>query len=340
MKVILEALLSGKDLSPEQTRESFQALMRGTLSEAQQAAFLVALRAKGESPQEIAVAAQVLREFAQPVAAPAGAVDTCGTGGDGSGTLNFSTAAAIVTASLGVSVAKHGNRSVSSRCGSADVIEAMGWPLTLSPRACQLLLEEKGFAFLFAPALHPAMKVVAPVRRALGVRTIFNLLGPLANPAGVKRQVVGAFSPRAMELLAFALAELGAEYAWVVHSRDGLDELSSSAPTDVVEVREGKVVRRLVVDPAQLGLEHGEERALQGADAQDNARRLWAILEGREEGPTAGAVVLATGAALLVAGRVSQLRDGVCQARQALASGMAASFFREVLKRAQELADA
>lgn len=340
MKSVLESLLSGKDLSPDQTRESFQALMGGSLSEVQQAAFLVALRAKGESPQEIAVAAQVLREFAHSVAAPPGAVDTCGTGGDGSGTLNISTAAAILTASLGVPVAKHGNRSVSSRCGSADVLEAMGWPLALRPRACELLLAEKNFAFLFAPALHPAMKEVAPVRRALGVRTIFNLLGPLANPAGIKRQVVGAFSPKAMELLAHALAELGAEYAWVVHSRNGLDELSSLAPTDVVEVRGGKVVGRLVVDPVPLGLKSGEDRALQGADAKSNAARLWEILEGREEGPAAEAVALTTGAALLVAGRVSQLFDGVREARQALSSGAAAKFFREVLKRARELVDA
>jgi anthranilate phosphoribosyltransferase len=337
MREVLEKLFSGKPLAPEETRSCFRALMEGSWSEAQQAAFLVALRAKGETPQEVAEAARVLREFAVPVACPPWAVDTCGTGGDGACTLNLSTGAAILAASLGVPVAKHGNRSVSSRCGSADVLEAMGWPLDLPPAACEKLLAEEGFAFLFAPAFHPAMKQVAAVRRSLGVRTVFNLLGPLANPAGVRRQVVGVFSPAAQELVASALAHLGAEHAWVVHSADGLDELSVQAPTAVVEVREGNVARRFTVQPQRLGL-GGAGGTLAGGDAASNAARLWAILGGQERGEGADAVALATGAALVVGGKVADLPEGVAQAREALASGVGARYFQKVLARAKELA--
>jgi len=337
MREVLEKLFSGKPLAPEETRGCFRALMEGSWSEAQQAAFLVALRAKGETPQEVAEAARVLREFAVPIACPPGTVDTCGTGGDGACTLNLSTGAAILAASLGVPVAKHGNRSVSSRCGSADVLEAMGWPLDLPAAACEKLLAEEGFAFLFAPAFHPAMKQVAAVRRSLGVRTVFNLLGPLANPAGVRRQVVGVCSPAAQELVASALAHLGAEHAWVVHSADGLDELSVQAPTAVVEVREGNVARRFTVQPQRLGL-GGAGGTLAGGDAASNAARLWAILGGEERGEAADAVALATGAALVVGGKVADLPEGVAQAREALASGVGARYFQKVLARAKELA--
>jgi len=337
MREILEKLLAGQALNKEETQTSFRALMEGRWSEAQQAAFLVALRAKGETPQEVAEAARVLRAYAVRITAPPGAVDTCGTGGDGTCTLNLSTGAAILAASLGVPVAKHGNRSVSSRCGSADVLEAMGWPLNLAPGACEQLLSERGFTFLFAPTFHPAMKGVAPVRRSLGVRTVFNLLGPLANPAGVRRQLVGVFSPAAQELVASALAQLGAEHAWVVHSADGLDELSVQAPTAVVEVRDGAAARRFTVDPANLNLAQDGE-ALAGGDAPYNAQRLWDILEGRERGSAADAVALATGAALVVGGKVGDLVEGVTQAREALASGLGARYFKSVLARAQELA--
>jgi anthranilate phosphoribosyltransferase len=338
MREILETLLAGEELSPEQTRESFRALMEGRWSEAQQAAFLVALRSKGETAREVAEAVRTLQEFAVSLPAPPSCLDTCGTGGDGQATLNLSTGAAIVAASLGVPVAKHGNRSVSSRCGSADVLEAMGWPLSLSPEACQKLLWQEGFAFLFAPAFHPAMKAVAPVRRALGVRTVFNLLGPLANPARVRRQLVGVFSPQAQELVAQALAHLGAEQAWVVHSQDGLDELSVAAPTTVVEVREGKVTGRFQVRPESLGLGLGPREALLGGDAQANAQRLWAILQGEEKGPAADAVALGAGAALLLGGKATSLQEGLARAQKALEEGQAAAYFRRLVAKVQELA--
>ncbi len=340
MREVLEKVLAGKTLTAAEMRASFQSLMEGRWSEAQQAAFLVALRAKGEEPEEVAEAARVLASYARRLEAPAGAVDTCGTGGDGAGTVNLSTGAAILAASLGVPVAKHGNRSVSSRCGSADVLEAMGWPVDLQPEGCQRLLAEEGFAFLFAPTFHPAMKAVASVRRALGVRTVFNLLGPLANPAGVKRQVLGVFSSWAQELVAAALAELGAEHAWVVCSQDGLDELSVTAPAVVVEVRQGRVANRFTLEPEELGLARAPLSALAGGSAEENAQRLWAVLEGKEGGPVAEAVALSAAAALLVGGKVSRLSEGLALARQALASGASAAYFRKVLARARELGGA
>ncbi len=281
IREVLERLLAGESLSAATTEECFTALMAGEWSEPEQAAFLVALRAKGETAGEVAAAARVLRSFAVPVATSrTPLVDTCGTGGDGAHTLNISTGAALVAAACGVTVAKHGNRSVSSRCGSADVLEALGVPLELEPEKLGALLDAVGFAFLFAPRLHPAMRAVMPVRRVLGVRTVFNLLGPLANPAGVKRQVVGVYSAAVMPLVAGALAELGAEHAWVVHGEDGLDELSVCAPTRVIEVRAGKITGELVVDPSKLGIPRAARADLAGGDAAENAKRLSAILAG------------------------------------------------------------
>lgn len=336
---VMEQLFARKELPPELMRQCFAALMRGELSPAQQAAFLVALRAKGETAAEVAEAASVMREFAVPVRAPAGTVDTCGTGGDGAGTLNISTAAAILAASLGVPVAKHGNRSVSSRCGSADVLEAMGWPVNLGPEAAEVLLHEVGFAFLFAPAFHPAMQAVAPVRRELALRTVFNLLGPLANPARVQRQVVGVFAPEAQEVVAEAFARLGAEHVWVVHSTDGLDELSPSAPTRVVEVRRGSVVRSFQVHPETLGMPPVGRQALAGGDAPTNARRIVGLLRG-EEDPAAPAVALAAGAAMVVGGQAETLEEGYSRASLALREGRAFGFFQRALQRARELAGA
>lgn len=253
------------------------------------------------------------------------------------GTLNLSTAAAILAAGLGVPVAKHGNRSVSSRCGSADVLEALGWPLSLSPAAVERLLQEEGFAFLFAPHFHPAMKAVAPVRRELGLRTLFNLLGPLANPAGVRRQVVGVFSPRAQAVMAEAFALLGAEHVWVVHGQDGLDELSPCAPTEVIEVRQGRVTARFSVVPEELGLPQVPREALLGGDAAFNARRVQAILAG-EEDAAAPAVALAAAAALLVAGKTQDLRQALGESWEGLRTGVGWRRFCRTLARAQELA--
>ncbi len=338
-KAVLGALMAGRDIGGAAVESVFESLMDGELDPAWQAGFLVALRTKGETGEELAAAARVLRRRAVPVpiAEPAAAVDTCGTGGDGGGTFNISTAAALVAAAAGVRVAKHGNRSVSSRCGSADVLEAAGVRLDLPPRALARLVDELGIAFLFAPALHPAMGAVMPVRRALGVRTSFNLLGPLANPAGAGRQVLGVWGAEVQELVAGALAGLGAVHALVVHSGDGLDELSVAAPTRVVEVRDGEIVRRFTVDPRELGIEAGDLDALAGGDVEHNARRLREVLAG-ERSAAAEAVALNAGAALHVAGRAADLREGLEAAREVLASGAAAALLQDLARRSQELA--
>ncbi len=338
MRELLERLLKGEELDGETMERCVEALMEGAWSEGRQAAFLVALRAKGETPAEVAAAARVLRRAALPVPTTRQRViDTCGTGGDGAHTINISTAAALTAAACGVTVAKHGNRSVSSRCGSADVLEALGVPLELAPEALGELLDQCGFAFLFAPRLHPAMRAVMPVRRELGIRTVFNLLGPLANPAGVRRQVVGVYAPGVQALLAGALAELGAEHAWVVYSEDGLDELSVSAPTRVIEVRDAQVAGEFTVDPRTLGVAGGRE-ALVGGDPAANAARLRALLSGEERGTAAAnAVALNAAAALVVAGAVEQLSDGVERALGALRTGAPLAVLENVVTRAKEL---
>jgi anthranilate phosphoribosyltransferase len=278
------------------------------------------------------------RSLTVPVADPDRAVDTCGTGGDGADTVNISTAAALVAAAAGVPVAKHGNRSVSSRCGSADVLEAAGVSLDLEPELLGRLHDEVGIAFLFAPRLHPAMASVMPVRRILRVRTVFNLLGPLTNPAGVRRQVVGVWGRDVQALVAGALAELGAAHALVVHSDDGLDELSVAAPTSVVEVREGVIAGTWRVDPAELGLSADDPESLRGGTAEDNARRLEVILGGDERSAAAEAVALNAAAALYVAGHVGDLAEGLAHAREVLCSGAAAERLHRLAARSQGLA--
>jgi len=339
-KSILRDLMAGKDIGPQTVEAVFDALMAGRLDPAWQAGFLVALRTKGETGEELAAAARVMRRraVAVPVPDPAAAVDTCGTGGDGGGTLNISTAAALVAAAAGVPVAKHGNRSVSSRCGSADVLEAAGVRLDLDPQALAALVDELGIAFLFAPTLHPAMGAVMPVRRALGVRTTFNLLGPLANPAAAGRQVLGVWGPEVQELVAGALAGLGAVHALVVHSEDGLDELSVAAPTHVIEVRHGEIVRRFALAPGALGIDATDLDTLAGGDVEHNTRRLRQVLAG-ERSAAAEAVALNAGAALYVAGMAGDLAGGMETARRVLASGRALERLDALARRSQELAD-
>ena len=336
-KEILTTLLDGADLDAAAMESLIGAIMDGGLEPAQTAAILVALRAKGETGPEVAAAARAMRSRAIRVTAPAGSVDTCGTGGDGAATVNISTAAALVAAAAGVPVAKHGNRSVSSRCGSADVLEALGLRLDLPPSAMATLLDEVGVAFLFAQQLHPAMAAVVPVRRALGVRTIFNLLGPLTNPAGVSRQVLGVWGSEVQPLVAHALAELGAEHALVVHSDDGLDELSVAAPTAVIEVRDGAIAGRWSVDPAELGIRATDPASLRGGDVADNARRLRAIVDGGESSAAAEAVALNAAAALVVAGRARDLKAGLATARAVLESGAAGRTLDALVRRSQEL---
>lgn len=330
-KGMLNRLLEGKDLEPDVMAEFIGAMMDGSLSDAVAAGILVAVRAKGETAAEVAAAARAMRQrvVEVPIGRRRDAVDTCGTGGDGGSTLNISTAAALVAAAAGVPVAKHGNRSVSSRCGSADVIEALGVNLDLGAEALGRIFDDVGITFLFAPALHPAMKAVMPVRRDLGVRTVFNLLGPLTNPVGVGRQVIGVWGREVQDLMASAAAELGSVHTLVVHSDDGLDELSVLAPTRVVEVRDGRVAGSFTVDPAALGLAAEKPESLRGGDVEFNARRLREVLAGTERSAAADAVALNAGAALVVGGAADSIEAGLARAGEVLRSGDAL----EVLKR-------
>ncbi len=337
---MLQRLIEGQDLEGPELQEFVGDVMDGRCDPSMMAGVLVALRAKGETPQEVAAAARAMRarSLSVPLAAPERSVDTCGTGGDGADTVNISTAAAILASACGVPVAKHGNRSVSSRCGSADVLEVVGVRLGLEPQKLAELHDEIGIAFLFAPRLHPAMGAVMPVRRVLAIRTVFNLLGPLTNPAGVRRQVVGVWGPDVQELMAEALAELGAAHALVVHSEDGLDELSVTAPTKVVEVVDGAVVDRWAVDPDKLGLSADRPASLMGGTVDDNARRLSEILAGDERSAAAESVALNAAAALYVAGVAADLGDGLARARETLCSGAALERMQELARRSQELA--
>ena len=319
----LERLLAGEDLSRAATEGLFGELMDGALSEVQKTALLVALRMKGESAAEIAGAATAMRRRVVPIPhrRPA-AVDTCGTGGDGRGTFNISTAAAFVAAAAGVPIAKHGNRSVSSKCGSADVLAALGVNIEVTPEQAGQALDEVGIAFLFAPKLHPAMREVMPVRKALGVRTVFNVLGPLTNPAGARRQLMGVYSPELVERIARVLVELGSDHALVVHG-DGLDEITTTGTTRVAEVRGGEVAV-YEVRPQDFGLEPTTAEELAGGDPETNAVLLRRVFEG-EDGPLARITALNAGAAIFVGGQAESLRDGVETARRVLGAGEAAA---------------
>ena len=336
---MLQRLIEGRDLEGPELQRFVGDVMDGRCDPSVVAGVLVALRAKGETAREVAAAARAMRErsLSVPVAKPELSVDTCGTGGDGADTVNISTAAGLLASACGVPVAKHGNRSVSSRCGSADVLEDVGVRLGLEPEALAELHDELGIAFLFAPRLHPAMGAVMPVRRALAVRTVFNLLGPLTNPAGVRRQVVGVWGREVQELVAEALAELGATHALVVHSDDGLDEVSVMAPTSVVEVVDGVISGRWVTDPEELGLSADRPGSLRGGTVEDNARRLEEILAGDERSAAAEAVAINAAAALYVGGDASDLQDGLDRARETLRTGAALDRLRDLARRSQEL---
>jgi anthranilate phosphoribosyltransferase len=340
-KALLNRLLAGEDLDPNLMEAFVGLVMDGALEDVVVSAVLAALRAKGESGAEVAAAARAMRARALPVliSNPQKSIDTCGTGGDGAETINISTAAALLVVAAGVAVAKHGNRSVSSRCGSADVLEAAGVCLDMTPEAMAALHDEVGIAFLFAPRLHPAMKAVMPVRRALGVRTVFNLLGPLTNPAGVERQVVGVWGTDVQNLMSEALADLGARHALVVHSEDGLDEISVCAPTRAIEVRDGEVAGESRIDPSAFGIEVSDAASLKGGDVGENLRRMRAILGGEEESPAADAVALNAGAALYVAGEVADLSSGFDRASEVRRSGSALERLDEWANRSRELTD-
>ena len=317
----IQQLVESVDLDRTQAAAAMDDIMNGEATDAQIAGFLVALRMKGETVEEIVGLVSSMRDHATAIEAPEGAVDTCGTGGDGAGTFNISTAAALVVRGAGATVAKHGNRAASSQCGSADVFEALGVPVTLPAAAVEECLRQAGIAFLFAPTFHPAMRHAANPRKELGARTVFNFLGPLANPARVKRQAVGAGSLAAADKMVQVLAALGHERALVFHSEDGLDELSTAAPAHVFELRDG-LVHEHTVDSTSLGLPRSVAADLRGGDAARNAEIVTAVLSGTP-GPQRDIVVLNAAAGLVAAGRAEDLGAGMALAAAAIDDGSA-----------------
>lgn len=336
LKSLLPELTAGQALDPEKARVAFAAIMSGGEPASAIAAFLTALRMRGETVDEIVAAAETMRANALKVAAPADAIDMCGTGGDGAHTLNISTAATFVVAGLGVPVAKHGNRAQSSRTGAADVLEALGVKIGLPPDAASKCLAGAGSVFLFAQTHHPAMRHVAPVRAALGFRTIFNLLGPLSSPAGVKRQLIGVYSDALIEPVAQALQRLGCERAMVVHGSDGLDEITTTGPTEAAVLSGGKI-DRITISPERAGMRFADAADLKGGDAAFNAAALRGILEGALN-PYRDIVCLNAAAALVVARKAGDLNEGVALARASLDQGLARNALDRLVSVSQRLA--
>jgi anthranilate phosphoribosyltransferase len=323
-------LLDREPLTREEAREAMREIMRGEATQAQIAGFLVALRAKGETADEIAGCAEAMREHVLPVhPTRSDLVDTAGTGGDGKHTLNISTAAALVAAAAGVGVAKHGNRAASSQTGSADVLEALGFTLELPPERIARSIDDLGFGFMFAQAHHPAMRYAAPVRRELGTRTVFNVLGPLTNPARARAQVVGVYSPALVRPIAEALVQLGSRRAFVVHGAGGIDELSPVGPSVVAEVVDGGV-RDRTIDPLELGLEPCSLEELAGGSPDENAAAIRRVFAG-EQGGKRSAILLNAAGAIAAGGHAEDLREGIELARAALDSGAVVARLEELI---------
>jgi len=321
MKEILALAATGAPLDEARAEEAFEIMMSGEAEDAQIGGFLMALRVRGETVAEIAAGARVLRAKAVRIQAPAGAVDTCGTGGDASGTYNISTAAAIIAAACGVPVAKHGNRAQSSKSGSADILAALGVDIDADIARVEDSIRAAGIGFLMAPRHHSAMRHVGPVRQALGTRTIFNLLGPLSNPAGAKRQLLGVFGREWLEPMARVLGALGSERAWIVHGSDGLDELTTTGDSHIAELRDG-AVRCFDLSPEDAGLGRADPADLKGGDAATNAAALEALLGGAP-GAYRDIALLNAGAALVVADTAPDIAAGVARAAEAVDSGAA-----------------
>ena len=335
IQAALAELLDGHDLPREQAREVMDEIMRGEATPAQIGGFLVALRVKGETADEIAGCAEAMREHVLPVRPQRDdLVDTAGTGGDGARTLNISTAAAIVAAAAGAGVAKHGNRAVSSASGSADVLEALGFRLEQPPERIARSIDELGFGFMFAPSHHPAMRHAAPVRSELAARTVFNVLGPLTNPAGARAQVIGVYAPELVPTMAAVLSQLGARRAFVVHGAHGIDELSPAGPNLVCEVVDGAVIER-EIDPLELGVPRCSPEELRGGSPEDNARTIREIFAGADGG-SRDAILLNAAGAIAAAGRAEDLREGLELARTAVDSGAAAARLEELARFTRE----
>jgi len=327
----LQHVLDGRDLSRHETREVMGEIMAGEATPAQIGGFLVALRAKGETADEIAGCAEAMRAHVLSVRPKRDdLVDTAGTGGDGAGTINISTAAALVAAAAGAAVAKHGNRAVSSACGSADVLEALGFSLEQEPRRIAQSIDELGFGFLFAPSHHPAMRHAAPVRKELATRTVFNVLGPLTNPAGARAQVVGVYSPDLVRTIADVLATLGARRAFVVHGAGGIDELSPVGPNLVAEVVDGDVRERSLDPEAELGLPRCDVDELRGGTPAENAAALREVFAGAGGGRRS-AILLNAAGAIAAGGHAEDLREGLAIARESVDSGAAADRLEQLV---------
>jgi anthranilate phosphoribosyltransferase len=329
---VLATLVRGEDLNEHAAGSAMRSIMSGEATPSQIGAFLVALRAKGETVDEITGLARVMREFSLKVPVEGLVVDTCGTGGDRAGTANISTMAALVVAGAGVRVAKHGNRAASSKCGSADLLEALGVAIDLAPEGVAACINEAGIGFCFAPAFHPSMRHAGPVRKELGIPTVFNFLGPLTNPAGAKRQTIGVSDPAMAPKMAEAVFRLGAERALVFRGDDGLDELSTTTTSSVWGIDGG--VSEFTLDPTTLGLKPATASDLSGGSAEDNARLCNDVLGGVES-PLRDAVVLNAAAALMVAGTATDLADGMHHARASLDSGSAAKALERMRETSQ-----
>jgi len=320
---ILEKVIAGNDLTEQEMMAYLGEIMSGEKSEAEIAAFLTALKIKGESVTEIVAGAKVLREKAAPIdMGTMATIDTCGTGGDSTGTYNISTAVAIVAAAAGVPVVKHGNRSVSSKCGCADVLEASGVKIDLTPDQVKDCVNALNIGFLFAPTFHSAMRFVGPTRKALGFRTIFNILGPLANPANATAQVVGVFSEALVPIYAEVLKEIGLKRVLVVHGKDGLDEITITDETMAAEVKDGKI-SYFTIQPEDFGIKRASLEDIKGGETQLNAQILRAVLAGEEKGPKRDILLINAGAALYVAGKADSLREGMAKAAQVIDNGKA-----------------
>lgn len=320
-KSLIAKVADGHSLSALDAEHAFEAMMSGDVTSGQIGGFLMALRVRGETIDEITAGAKIMRAKAVKIDAPAGSLDTCGTGGDASGTYNISTAASFAVAACGVPVAKHGNKALSSKSGSAEVLEKLGVRLDLDPAQIKRCIVEAGIGFMFAPAHHSAMKYVGPTRAELGTRTIFNLLGPLSNPAGAPFQVMGVFAQKWVEPLAQVLKNLGSTRVWVVHGSDGLDELTTTGPSFVAELKDGKV-STFEISPEDAGLTRAKPADLKGGDPEENTAAVRRLLDG-EQGAYHDIVVLNAAASLVVAGKADTLKQGVDMAAEAIASGAA-----------------
>ena len=331
---ILEKLASGQPLDTAMARDAFCQIMDGEIDNAQIGAFLMGLRITGESTSIITEGALALRARLSPVNAPKGAIDTCGTGGDSKGTYNISTAAALIVAGAGVCVAKHGNKALSSKSGSAEVLEELGVRMQISPAQVEACMTGANIGFMFAPALHVAMRHVAHARRALGIRSIFNLVGPLSNPAGVRHQLLGVFDAKWSEPMAKALHQLGGSRAWVVHGSDGLDEITTTGPTRVSALENGQV-KTFDIQPEDFDIPRASENDLVGGDPAHNARAIRALLAG-ERGPFRDIALLNAGAAVYVAGQAPDVRTGIAQCEKALDEGKAAEALTKLVRLSNE----